>query len=138
VIHLDTSFLVDYLRETRRRTKGPATRFLEAHPDDPLWVSIHAWCELEVGAAMTTSPQRERRRLALLWQNLDVAYPDQPGFPRVYGEAAARLRERGAHIGTMDLLISTAAIVAGAPLATANPRHFERIPDLELLTYRDE
>jgi predicted nucleic acid-binding protein len=137
LIHLDTSFLVDYLREMRRRVEGPATRFLLAHADDPLWVSVHAWCELEVGAAMTDSPQRERRRLALLKQNVEIAHPTQPQFPTLYGELAARLRDRGTQIGTMDLLIATAALVAAAPLATGNPRHFARIPDLELMPYRD-
>jgi len=35
----------------------------------------------------------------------------------------------------MDLLIGTAALLAEAPLVTRNIRHFERIPNLELLTY---
>jgi len=37
----------------------------------------------------------------------------------------------------MDLLIATAALVQEATLATRNRRHFERIPALRLLTYRE-
>ena len=40
-------------------------------------------------------------------------------------------------LATMDLLIGTAAVCASSPLVTRNPRHFRRIPDLEVLTYRD-
>lgn len=41
----------------------------------------------------------------------------------------------GRLISTMDLLIATAAVLDGAPIVTGNPKHFERIPDLDVVTY---
>ena len=35
----------------------------------------------------------------------------------------------------VDLLIATAALLDGAPLLTGNPKHFERVPELEVATY---
>jgi predicted nucleic acid-binding protein len=35
----------------------------------------------------------------------------------------------------MDLLIATAAVVDGAPVVTGNPKHFERVPGLEVVSY---
>lgn len=38
----------------------------------------------------------------------------------------------------MDLLIATAAVVDAAPLVTANVEHYERIAELEILTYVED
>ena len=58
-----------------------------------------------------------------------------PGFPEAFGRLYAGLARRGALVATMDLLIATAAVQAGAPLLTRNVRHFSRVPGLDLLTY---
>lgn len=35
----------------------------------------------------------------------------------------------------MDLLIATAAVTGGAPLVTANRKHFSVVPDLSVISY---
>jgi predicted nucleic acid-binding protein len=62
VIHPDTSFLVDLLRE-QARGPGPASRWLEAQAATPLAVSVFVQCELEAGAANSAHPARERERI---------------------------------------------------------------------------
>jgi predicted nucleic acid-binding protein len=47
-----------------------------------------------------------------------------------------QVRRASKSISTMDLLIATTALEAGAPLVTGNRRHFDVVPDLSVLTYR--
>lgn len=132
--HLDTSFLVDLLREAARGEKGPATRRLESLADEELAVSVHVLCELHAGAELSRDPEAERARVESLARPLAPAFPDER-FPAEYGQQLAELRRRGETISTMDLLIATAALVDGAALVTRNARDFERVPGLRVLAY---
>lgn len=132
--HLDTSFLVDLLREQRRRRPGPASRWLETHPDEALGASVFVVCELEAGASRAIHPDRERRRVRDLLTAVTIVYPDDR-FAGVYGDLLARMQARGQEIGTMDLLIATTAQIEAAPLLSGNRRRFEQVPDLRLITY---
>ena len=134
MIHLDTSFLVDVLRE-QARGRGPASRWLEAQADTPLTVSVFVQCELEAGAAKSAHPARERERLRQILAAVTVVGPGER-FAATYGATVVDILRRGRSIATMDLLIATAALEAGAPLLTANRRHFDVVPDLAVLTYR--
>ncbi len=132
--HLDTSFLVDLLREGSRGRRGPATSLLKMLEREELAISVHVACELFAGAELAKAPTEERRRVAALCAGLEVVLPDER-FPPLYGRLLARLERRGERIGTMDLLIAAAALVSDAPLVTRNERHFARVPGLRLLTY---
>lgn len=134
MIHLDTSFLVDLLRETSRGRIGPATSLLGKLEHEALAISIHVACELFAGAELSTNPPEERRKVEALCAGLDVVTPGE-SFPRLYGEVLARLERRGERISTMDLLIAAAALASGASLVTRNARHFGRISELRLISY---
>lgn len=133
MIHLDTSYLVDLLREVSAGQNGPACALLETL-DDELGVSIHVACELHAGAGLSVDPAGERSRVDALVAPLALAVPDER-FPPTYGRLLAELRRRGEGISTMDLLIATAAVVDGAALVTRNAREFERVPGLHVLSY---
>ena len=133
-MHLDTSFLVDLLREQARRRPDRATSFLEANAGEHLRVGVHAVCELWAGAELARESAAERRRVRRLCAALDVAYPDDR-FPLVYGRVLATMERTGQRIGAMDLLIATAALVDAAPVVTRNVQDFSRIPGLEVVTY---
>jgi predicted nucleic acid-binding protein len=135
VIHLDTTFLVDLLREQRRSRPGPASAYLDKLPeDDVLGVSVHVVCELMAGAHAAGAPAGEVDRLSRLCQALVVRYPDDR-FAAEYGRLLGRIRASGASIDTMDLLIATAAVIDAAPLATHNARHFSKVPGLTIDRY---
>jgi predicted nucleic acid-binding protein len=134
LIHLDTSFMVDLLRETGRGVRGPAIAFLDSDRAEDLWISLPVQCELLAGAELSPSPARERSRVERLCDGVRIAMPDQR-FAPAYARLLAGLRRRGLSIGVMDLLIATAAVVQQAPLVTRNTRDFQRIADLELLSY---
>lgn len=138
MIHLDTTFLVDFMRETRRGREGSAIRFLKRHRETTLGVSVHVLCELELGVACADDPESEARRLTLVRDAVVIVYPANPAYARTFGDLAGRLQRNGGTIGVMDLLIATAAVVEGVPLVTANVDHFERIGELKLLTYSED
>ncbi len=134
VIHVDSSYLIDLLREQKRGQTGRATAFLEEHASDDIVVPLFVVCELEAGAANAPAADRERARLQALLQVVTVAYPDER-FPPVYGEILVTLKGRGRTVDTMDLLIAAGAVVEQATLVTANRRHFAGIPGLTVIDY---
>ena len=132
--HLDTSFLVDLLRESGRGEPGPAHALLATLADEPLAVSVHVACELYAGAELAKTPETERARVDSLLAALQIAQPDE-GFPARYGELLAELRRRGQSIATMDLLIAAAALGQRASLVSRNARDFDRVPGLVVKGY---
>jgi len=135
VTHLDTSFIVDLLREQARGVDGPATAWLERERDAELAVSVFVRCELEAGAAQATHPAKERAKIRELLASVATAHVGE-AFSRTYGETLLGIRRASKSIDTMDLLIATSALEYDAPLLTANARHFGVVPDLTVLTYR--
>ena len=133
MIHLDTTFLVDLLRESRRGP-GPATSFLRSVQEDDRWISLHALCELEAGAELSRNPERERQAIELACSGLNVVLPGEE-LPLVYGRVLATLQRNGQIISTMDLLIAASALIDEAPLVTRNMDHFSRVPGLRVLSY---
>ena len=135
MIHLDTTFVVDLLREQRRDRFGPASSYLEAlDENEELGVGVHVVCELMAGASSARAPKGEMERLAKLCDALHVRYPDEQ-FAAQYGRLLAQLHAAGGSIDAMDLLIATAAILDDARLVTRNARHFLRIPGLQVDGY---
>jgi tRNA(fMet)-specific endonuclease VapC len=134
LIHLDTSFLVDLMREVRRRTRGPATRLLEELPDPSFGVSIFVLCELEAGASRAANPAAERQQVDEMIGALELSLPDRR-FAATYASALESLYRRRLNVDTMDLLIGCSALVDGAVLVTRNVRHFSMIESLRLITY---
>ena len=135
MIHIDSSFVIDLLREQRRRQPGPASRWVASHGDEPLAASVFVWCELESGAAAADRPEEQQKALRDFVNAVTLVFPDERFAPE-YGATLDRMQRRGATIGTMDLLIATTALVAGAPILTANVRHFDAVPGLRVLPYR--
>ena len=132
MIHADTSFLVDLLRDAARGVRGPATMFLEEIAREEIRVGVHVVCELLAGAESAQRAAVERQRVRRLCASLVVSYPDER-FAPVYARLLTSLR--GRPIATMDLLIATAAIVDDAAIVARNVRHFGRVPGLEIRGY---
>ena len=133
MIHLDTTFLVDLLREARRGP-GPASAFLETIKDQEVAISVHVLCELQAGAELSNNYSRERQAIDRICSAMSLRHTND-GLAHVYGRILATLQKSGRSIATMDLLIAAAALVDEAPLVTRNLDHFERVPDLTVLTY---
>ena len=135
MIHLDTSLLIDLLREAARERPGPAFDAMESLDDDEtLAVSMHVVCELRAGAELSRRPVQEHEVLDRLLGGLFVAYPDAR-FAPMYARVLAAIERTGRRIASMDLLIATAALIDDAPLLTRNVKGFARVPGLRLLRY---
>ena len=135
MIHLDTSLLIDLLREVARERPAAAFDAIESLDDDEtLGVSVYVVCELRAGAELSRRPLQEHEVLDRLLGGLLVAYPDTR-FAPMYGRVLAAIERTGRRIASMDLLIATAALVDDAPLLTRNVKDFARVPGLRLLRY---
>lgn len=97
-------------------------------------MSVFVACELAAGAAMSTRPAQEKRRVDQLCEGLHTEYPDER-FPSAYGSLLSLQERTGGRISTMDLLIATSALVAGASFVTRNAKDFSRVPGLDVLSY---
>ena len=134
MIHCDTSFLIDLLREAGRSERGPACGLLDTLHGDEIVLSVFAACELYAGVERSAHPPRERARVEGLTSFLRIVYPDDR-FAPVYARLLAGLQRGGEVVATMDLLIAAAAVVDEAPLVTRNRRHFERVPGVDVVSY---
>ena len=64
MIHLDSSFLIDLLRETARERPGPAFDLIESlDASEVLAVSVHVVCELRAGAELSRRALQEHEAL---------------------------------------------------------------------------
>lgn len=134
MIHLDTTFLVDAIRESRRKTDGPARRWLADNTGEDLAISVFVRAELLVGALLHAEPDRERRRVLQVCGDLPVVAPG-PQLAETYASVSAGLLRQGTPLATMDLLIGCTALDANAALLTANRAHFDRLVGLRVLAY---
>ena len=135
MIHLDSSFLIDLLRETARERPGPAFDLIESlDPGEILGVSVHVVCELRAGAELARRPEPEHEALDHLLSGLLVVFPDER-FAPTYGRLLADTTRGGQRVAAMDLLIATAAVLDAAPLVTRNVKDFSRLPGLRVLDY---
>ena len=134
MIHLDTTFTIDLLREARRGEEGPATRLLASLDLEAVYISLFVQCELLVGAELSQRTEQAKEEILGLCSRMRTVYPDER-LPPAYAGCLSSLTRSGRLIETMDVLIGTLAVIDGAPLVTRNLKHFKRIPDLEILSY---
>jgi predicted nucleic acid-binding protein len=135
MIHLDSSFLIDLLREAAAERPGAAFDLTESFDEkELLGVSVHVVCELRAGAELSRRPLREHEALDQLLSGLAVAYPDER-FAPAYARLLAATSRGGRRMAAMDLLIATAAMLDDAPLVTRNVKDFSRVPGLRVLGY---
>lgn len=126
---LETTFLIDLERESLRSEPGPAHRFLAAHPREHLYITPTIAGELASGPRVD-----DRHRWQDFTSGFRVLAIDQ-NVCWEYGRAYRFLSKNGLLIGTNDLWIAATALAHHQPLVTRNRRHYQRVPELELLEY---
>ena len=132
------SYLFDTnaLSEVFRRRPNPGfARWLGELPSDRQFTSSVVVAELYVAAYRARGSEKWLRRIReailpvvkVIHFDLDCAH--------VCGRIQADLMDRGVPIESADVLIAATAIRYRLTLVSANVRHFDRIPDLKLLTF---
>ncbi len=133
MICVDTTFLVDLWREKGLQSSAPGT-LLAAHRAEDFAVPAHAAGEfLEGGASVSRERMAESLRFLRLFRIGGVGIETALH----YAQIVAYLRRDNSLSGRSepDLWIAAWAIEHAAPLATRNTRHFQQVPDLDLLDY---
>ena len=127
---LDTDILSNLMR---RSPSGPLIAKMASVPVDRQFTSSITLGELIYGASRLR-PQSTRLLAQIeekLVANLPILSFDAAAARR-YGEIRALIESRGTPLGDADLRIASIALVRGLTVVTANTRHFERIPGLNI------
>jgi predicted nucleic acid-binding protein len=127
---LDSTFLVDFEREMRRKEYGPAGMFLQSNGDEVLCITFTVAGELAAGESL--GGDREKWG-AFLSPFRFLSYTPEVGWR--FGIIYRRLRAAGMLIGANDLWIAATALAYGQPLVTRNASDFQRIDGLEVHGY---
>lgn len=104
--------------------------------DIEVGISVVTIAELTHGAYRARDAARQERRL----QFIERLVSDLPVHPisleiaRLAGRIEGQQEEKGIQLPFDDLLIGATALHLGYGVATENVRHFQRIPDLQVVT----
>ncbi len=126
---LDTSVLIDLEREHSRGRPGKALAFFEAHAEARCYVAFMTAGELAAGKSLSNRDT---------WQDFLAPFYVLPSTPDVaweYGRAFRHLSKTRQMIGANDLWIAATALAHGMPVVTADVKHFERVPGLDVRKY---
>ncbi|KVN74488.1 type II toxin-antitoxin system VapC family toxin [Burkholderia ubonensis] len=122
---LDTN-MCSYLM--KNQPEQVAKRFARYYVGDVVMSAI-TYAELEYGVAVCANPDRERRNLAALIEDIPVA-PFDVAAARAYGLVREATRERKKD--QLDKLIAAHAISLDVVLVTNNERDFASYPAVRL------
>ena len=126
LVCLDTSFLIDLLRENPAAEKK-FQYYTENY--EPLTTTPVNAAELFKGAYSAKEEKREIEKTRGILEYLELLDMSIP-VCETYGRLVNELRSKGAPIGDLDTLIASTAIVHKQILVTRNKNHFEKIPGL--------
>ncbi|MGH9455567.1 MAG: type II toxin-antitoxin system VapC family toxin [Terriglobia bacterium] len=107
--------------------------------NEEVYLSPVTLAELRFGAEIAADPRVRQRRLAAL-HRLErkplLAIDGVTGT--IFGTVAAQIKAAGRQhrYRVQDLWLASQAIQHACPFLTRNPRDFEDIPGLDLMTYR--
>jgi len=127
---LDSTFLVDFEREKKKRIEGPATNFLREHLEKRFCITFTIAGELAAGKSL--GKQRFAwnqfvQPFRIIESSSDIAWE--------FGNIYRHLQSRGQLIGANDLWIGATGLSHRLPVVTRNKREFSRIPGLTVIGY---
>lgn len=123
VVVVDTDIVIDFLRG-----RGPGAQLVrQLLGERRLRLTAVTGLELRVGADFS----ERQADIMRLFRSRTV--PLDLGSAVRAGEVAASLQKAGTPIGMADCLQAGICLRHGLPLATRNRRHFDRVPQLQLV-----
>lgn len=127
----DTSFIIDVLNGD----EGALAR-LDAIESErrPEKVSAITVLELYEGIAQTDRPEDEQEAVLGVLDSKTILAADA-GIMRRAGRLSGELITNGEQIDREDCIIAATALSEGEAVVTRNEAHFERIPQLDIVSY---
>ena len=101
-----------------------------------LGISVVTVAELMHGAYRAKEQARQQRRLNFIDRLcMDIpVYPVTLGIARLVGRLEGELANRGFTMAFEDLAVGVTALQLGFGVATMNRKHYELIPDLNIIS----
>jgi len=133
---LETTFVIDLLKVSKRQRPGAATQKLDdlVARGESLRIAIFTLAELFVGVAKGNQPQQERAAVEQCVAPFDVLSFER-STAEIFGAIVGELEKRGESISDIDALIASIALEHAEILVTRSRRHFDRVPGLSVETY---
>ena len=132
---LDSSVLITAERQGQN-ARQMLTAISSTAGETEIAISVVTLIELAHGAARADTPERRAKRNQFI-QELLTALPIHPVTVPVAlrtGQIDGENQARGVRLPLSDLLIGVTALELGYSVATANLRHFQMIPDLDIVS----
>lgn len=127
---LDSSFLVDVLRGR----EDVATRVEELDASGAPGASSVTVMELWEGIQLADTSDAERSAVERLLTEIHE-FPFDRDCAIAAGRINAELVRAGTPIDAADVMIAATGLVHDRPVVTRNVDHFERVPDLDVVSY---
>jgi len=124
-ILVDTTILIDFLRK-QKKEKSRLWKLREEYQN----LTISAISVFELFAGATDDQKIEDVRKLLKW--FDILDFDEK-IAEESGEVFKKMKRNNKLIEYRDLFIGTTAVFYDLKIATLNVKHFEHIPNLEIL-----
>jgi tRNA(fMet)-specific endonuclease VapC len=133
---LETTFIIDLMKESKRGRGGPASAKLQelTGRGESLQLAIFTLAELYVGVAKSNQPQTERQAIQKCVSPF-IVLPFEHATAEIFGSVVGELEKRGQSISDIDALIASVALEHAEILVTRNRKHYDRIPTLRVEDY---
>lgn len=125
---LETSVIINFLRGKEKTLE--TIENLEGE----LSSSFVCLAELYEGIYQIKEKQRAERGVLDFFSGLSEIYGIDEEIAKNFGQIRANLKQKGKVIEDLDILLAATCLVYGLVLVTSNPRHFERVKNLEVLS----
>ncbi len=136
MVCLDTAFIVDLLREKKRRTEGRATKKWEqlmVNREIPR-TTIITLAELYVGPYRVDDTAAELEKVERITEQMEIL-EFTPKSAKRFGKMIAESYKKGKPLGAMDAMIASIVIENDELFITRNIKDFQNIRGLNVMDY---
>ena len=123
---LDTNIIIDFLRN-KREIIEVVNGLL-----GKIYTSIICVAELYEGVYRVENSQKYEERILTHLNTYNQIYSLDFDICRHFGEIRASLKKKGEKIEDLDIFIAATCVANDLILVTKNPKHFSRIPALQI------
>lgn len=124
---IDTSVIINFLRD-----KASTVEAIN-NINGELSSSYICLAELYEGISRVRERQKAEKGVLDFFSGMSQIYGVDSDIAKNFGQIRASLKTKGEVIEDMDILLAATCISQNLILITANPKHFSRIPNLEIL-----